>query len=275
MLQILLQFAVFIAAIYIGLTAFLFFTQSRLIYFPTSEIVATPDQIGLSYKSVSFKAPDGMRLSGWFIPAESPRGVLIFCHGNAGNISHRLESIYIFHGLQLSIFIFDYRGYGTSEGMPSEEGSYLDAQGAWNYLIEQEGLDPFDIIIFGRSLGGAVASWLAREHTPKALIVESAFTSASDLAGEIYLCLPAKLLCKYKYDTLAAIREVQCPVLIVHSQEDRIVPFRHAHKLFDAADDPKAFLEISGSHNEGFITSSSIYLNGLKDFLDKVDSNIF
>ncbi|OPL10611.1 MAG: hypothetical protein AVO38_04970 [delta proteobacterium ML8_D] len=263
------------AAIYIGLTAFLFFTQSRLIYFPTSEIVATPDQIGLSYKSVSFKAPDGMRLSGWFIPAESPRGVLIFCHGNAGNISHRLESIYIFHGLQLSIFIFDYRGYGTSEGMPSEEGSYLDAQGAWNYLIEQEGLDPFDIIIFGRSLGGAVASWLAREHTPKALIVESAFTSASDLAGEIYLCLPAKLLCKYKYDTLAAIREVQCPVLIVHSQEDRIVPFRHAHKLFDAADDPKAFLEISGSHNEGFITSSSIYLNGLKDFLDKVDSNIF
>jgi hypothetical protein len=275
MLQILLQFAVLIAAIYVGLSAFLFFAQSRLIYFPTSEIVATPDQIGLSYKSVSFKAPDGIRLSGWFIPAESPRGVVIFCHGNAGNISHRLESIDIFHGLRLSTFIFDYRGYGASEGTPSEEGSYLDAKGAWNYLIEHEGLDPFDIILFGRSLGGAVASCLAREHRPKALIIESAFTSASDLAGELYLFLPTKLLCRYKYDTLAAIREVQCPVLIVHSQEDRIVPFRHARKLFDAANDPKVFLEISGSHNEGFITSSSVYLNGLKSFLDRVDRNIF
>lgn len=275
MLQILLQFAVLIAAIYVGLSAFLFFAQSRLIYFPTSEIVATPDQIGLSYKSVSFKAPDGIRLSGWFIPAESPRGVVIFCHGNAGNISHRLESIDIFHGLRLSTFIFDYRGYGASEGTPSEEGSYLDAKGAWNYLIEHEGLDPFDIILFGRSLGGAVASCLAREHRPKALIIESAFTSASDLAGELYLFLPTKLLCRYKYDTLAAIREVQCPVLIVHSQEDRIVPFRHARKLFDAANDPKVFLEISGSHNEGFITSGSVYLNGLKSFLDRVDRNIF
>jgi len=275
MLQILLQFAVLIAAIYVGLSAFLFFAQSRLIYSPTSEIVATPDQIGLSYKSVSFKAPDGIRLSGWFIPAESPGGVVIFCHGNAGNISHRLESIDIFHGLRLSTFIFDYRGYGASEGTPSEEGSYLDAKGAWNYLIEHEGLDPFDIILFGRSLGGAVASCLAREHTPKALIIESAFTSVSDLAGELYLFLPTKLLCRYKYDTLAAIREVHCPVLIVHSQEDRIVPFRHARKLFDAANDPKVFLEISGSHNEGFITSSSVYLNGLKSFLDRVDRNIF
>ena len=275
MLQTILHFAVLIAAIYVGLTGFLFFTQSRLIYFPASEIVATPDQIGLSYKPVSFKAPDGIRLSGWFIPAESPRGVLIFCHGNAGNISHRLESIKIFHGLQLSTFIFDYRGYGASEGTPSEEGTYLDAKGAWNYLIEHEGLDPFDIILFGRSLGGSVAAWLTREHTPKALIVESAFTSAADLAREMFMYFPAKLLCKYNYDTLAAIREVQCPVLIVHSHEDRTVPFKHALKLFCSAKDPKVFLEISGSHNGGFITSGSVYLNGLKDFLDQVDRNIF
>ncbi|PXF59415.1 MAG: alpha/beta hydrolase [Deltaproteobacteria bacterium] len=247
----------------------MFFAQARLIYFPTSEIVATPDQIGLSYKSVSFKAPDGVKLSGWFIPADSPRGVVIFCHGNAGNISHRLESIEIFHCLRLSTFIFDYRGYGASEGTPSEEGSYLDVKGAWNYLIEHEGLAPSDIILFGRSLGGAVAAWLAGQHLPKALIMESSFTSAPDLAGELYFYLPVKLLCRYKYNALAAIREVQCPVLIVHSQEDEIVPFRHGRKLFDAANDPRAFLEISGSHNEGFITSSSVYLNGLKAFLDK------
>jgi fermentation-respiration switch protein FrsA (DUF1100 family) len=275
MWQIFLQSVILITTIYVGLAAFLFFTQSRLIYFPTSEIVATPDQIGLSYKSVSFKAPDGVKLSGWFIPADSPRGVVIFCHGNAGNISHRLESIEIFHRLRLSTFIFDYRGYGTSEGTPSEEGSYLDVKGAWNYLIEHEGLGPSDIILFGRSLGGAVAAWLAGKHLPKALIVESTFTSAPDLAEELYFYLPAKLLCRYKYNALAAIREVQCPVLIVHSQEDEIVPFRHGRKLFDAANDPRVFLEISGSHNEGFITSSSVYLNGLKAFLDLVDRNKF
>ncbi|HDH98508.1 MAG TPA: alpha/beta hydrolase [Deltaproteobacteria bacterium] len=275
MWQIFLQSVILITAIYVGLVAFLFFTQSRLIYFPTSEIVATPDQIGLSYKSVSFKAPDGVKLSGWFIPADSPRGVVIFCHGNAGNISHRLESIEIFHGLRLSTFIFDYRGYGASEGTPSEEGSYLDVKGAWNYLIEHEGLASSDIILFGRSLGGAVAAWLAGQYTPKALIIESTFTSAPDLAGELYFYLPVKLLCRYKYNALAAIREVQCPVLIVHSQEDEIVSFRHGRVLFDAANDPRVFLEISGSHNEGFITSSSVYLNGLKAFLDQVDGNKF
>jgi fermentation-respiration switch protein FrsA (DUF1100 family) len=271
MWQIFLQLLILITAIYVGLAIFLFFTQSRLIYFPTREIVSSPDQIGLSYKSVSFKAPDGVRLSGWFIPADSPRGVVIFCHGNAGNISHRLESIEIFHRLRLSTFIFDYRGYGMSEGTPSEQGSYLDMKGAWNYLIEHEGLAPSDIILIGRSLGGAVAAWLARQHTPKALIIESTFTSAPDLAGELYFYLPVKLLCRYKYNALAAIREVRCPVLIVHSQEDEIVPFRHGRILFDAANEPKTFLEISGSHNEGFITSSDVYINGLKTFLDQVD----
>ena len=269
MWQIFLQSVILIIAIYVGLAAFIFFTQSRLIYFPTNEIVATPDQIGLSYKSVSFKAPDGVKLSGWFIPADSPRGVVIFCHGNAGNISHRLESIEIFQGLRLSTFIFDYRGYGASESTPSEEGSYLDVKGAWNYLIEHEGLAPSDIILFGRSLGSAVAAWLAGQHLPKALIMESSFTSAPDLAGDLYFYLPVKLLCRYKYNALAAIKKIQCPVLLVHSQEDEIVPFRHGRKLFDAANDPRAFLEISGSHNEGFITSSSVYINGLKAFIDK------
>ena len=275
MWQIFLQSVILITTIYVGLATFLFFTQSRLIYFPTSEIVATPDQIGLSYKSVSFKALDGVKLSGWFIPADSPRGVVIFCHGNAGNISHRLESIDIFHRLRLSTFIFDYRGYGTSEGTPSEQGSYLDVRGAWNYLIEYEGLAPSDIMLFGRSLGGAVAAWLASQHTPKALIIESTFTSAPDLAGELYFYLPVKFLCRYKYNALAAIREVQCPILIVHSQEDEIVSFSHGRKLFDAAKEPKIFLEISGSHNEGFITSGSVYLDGLKAFLDQVDRNKF
>jgi len=273
MWQIFLQLLILITAIYAGLAVFLFFFQSRLIYFPTREIIATPDQIGLSYESVSFKAPDGVKLSGWFIPADSPRGVVIFCHGNAGNISHRLESVEIFHRLRLSTLIFDYRGYGASEGNPSEEGSYLDAKGAWNYLIEHKGLAPSDIILFGRSLGGAVAAWLARQYTPKTLIIESAFTSVPDLAGELYFYLPVKLLCRYKYNTLAAVKEVRCPVLIVHSQEDKVVPFSHGSRLFKAAREPKAFLEISGSHNEGFITSGDVYINGFKAFLDRVDRN--
>ncbi len=256
-----------VVCIYIGLLVIIFVFQSNFIYFPQKEIFETPDMAGLPYETISFAAADGVKLSGWFIPAEKPRGVILFCHGNAGNITHRLASILVFHRLGLSTFIFDYRGYGASEGKPSEKGTYLDAEAAWRYLTEEGHLPPTGIILFGRSLGGAIATRLAQDRTPKALIVESTFTSVPDIAANIYPFLPVRLLTRFDYNAREHIRKVNCPVLIIHSTGDDIIPFAHGRRLFEAAKEPKQFLEIAGTHNDGFITSGASYEEGLDAFI--------
>jgi len=176
----------------------------------------------------------------------------------------------IFNKLGLSTFIFDYRGYGKSAGKPTEKGTYLDAEAAWNYLINEKQIKPEDIVIFGRSLGGSVASWLAKEKSPEALILESAFTSIPDIAGELYPIFPVHLLSRFSYSTLKYIREVKCPVLIVHSKEDELIPFKHGRRLFDSANEPKEFLEIAGGHNDGFVLSGKLYEDGIADFIDRL-----
>ena len=179
-----------IAGAYILFAGSLYIFQSRYIYFPERSLSADPGSIGLNFESISFETGDGVKLSGWYIPGENARGVILFCHGNAGNISHRLESIRIFHRLGLGVFIFDYRGYGQSQGKPSEQGTYQDAEAAWRYLVEELKVDPAEIIVFGRSLGGAIASGLAQSQRPAALILESAFTSLPDIAATLYPYLP-------------------------------------------------------------------------------------
>ena len=247
--------------------AILYFFQSHYVYFPEREIILTPDKIGLSYEPVSFAALDGPKLSGWFVPAADSRGVVLFCHGNGGNISHRLELIALLRELGLSTFIFDYRGYGQSEGKPNERGTYNDAEAAWQYLTERRQVRPDKIVVFGESLGGAVASYLARRHTPKALILQSTFTSFRDLAAKFYPYLPVRLLARFDYNTIAHLRGVRCPVLVVHSRDDEMIPFGQGRRLFEAAKEPKEFLAISGSHNEGFATSGKIYVDGLREFI--------
>ncbi|MBW2650181.1 MAG: alpha/beta hydrolase [Deltaproteobacteria bacterium] len=254
---------------YIGFMVLIFLLQPRFIYFPEREFYETPDKAGLSYETVSFKAADGVNLSGWFIPAGKPRGVVLFCHGNAGNISHRLDSILVFHHLGLSTFIFDYRGYGASEGKPTEAGTYLDAEAAWRYLTEERDLPPTGIILFGRSLGGAIAARIAQDHKPEALIVESTFTSVPDIAADIYPFLPVRLLSRFDYNAGEYIGRVACPVLVIHSTGDDIIPFAHGRRLFEAAKEPKQFLEIAGTHNDGFVTSAKSYKEGLDAFISK------
>ncbi|MBW2596340.1 MAG: alpha/beta hydrolase [Deltaproteobacteria bacterium] len=254
---------------YIGFMVLIFLLQPRFIYFPERDFYETPDKAGLSYETVSFKAADGVNLSGWFIPAGKPRGVVLFCHGNAGNISHRLDSILIFHHLGLSTFIFDYRGYGASEGKPTEAGTYLDAEAAWRYLTEERDLPPTGIILFGRSLGGAIAARIAQDHKPEALIVESTFTSVPDIAADIYPFLPVRLLSRFDYNAGEYIGRVACPVLVIHSTGDDIIPFAHGRRLFEAAKEPKQFLEIAGTHNDGFVTSAKSYKEGLDAFISK------
>jgi len=258
-----------IAGVYLVFAGFLFIFQSHYIYYPERVLSVTPHSIGLQFESVSFETTDGVQLSGWFVPSKSARGVILFCHGNAGNISHRLDSIQIFHQLGLDVFIFDYRGYGQSEGKPTEQGTYKDAEAAWRYLIEERQVKPNEVIIFGRSLGGAVASWLAQSHTPGALILESTFTSLPDIAAGLYPYLPVRLLLRFEYNTAEYLGRVDCPVLIVHSRDDEIMPFDNGQKLFESAKEPKKFLETTGTHNNGFITSGKRYEDGLHTFISQ------
>lgn len=256
-------------AVYVAIAALMFISQSRQIYFPTRGLVTTPADHGMPFEDVSLLTDDGLALHAWFVPArETPRGVLLFLHGNAGNISHRIDSIRIFHELGLSVLIVDYRGYGRSEGRPTEVGTYDDALAAWRYLREQREVPAEKIVVFGRSLGSAVAAWLAVRESAGAVILESAFTSAPDLGAELLPWLPIRWLLRFEYDTLAAVGSIDAPLLVVHSRDDEIVPFRHGMKVFDAASQPKMFLQIQGGHNDGFLLSHAEYVAGLAHFLD-------
>lgn len=178
-----------------------------------------------------------------------------------------MESLRVFNTLGLSTFIFDYRGYGKSEGRPSETGTYKDAEAAWQYLIEKQNFDPSEIIIFGRSLGGAIAVWLAQGKSVKALIVESSFTSIKDVATEKYPFLPVRLLSRFRYDSRSYLKNVTCPVLVIHSSSDELIPFKFGRQLFESAREPKEFLEISGGHSTGFMVSSRKYEDAVSAFI--------
>lgn len=257
---------------YLLITLFLFLQQDKMVYFPSKEMTASPADIRMAFKEVIFTTSDELKLHGWLAGEETgkgSRGVLLFCHGNAGNISHRLESISIFYRLGLNVFIFDYRGYGKSEGKPTEQGTYLDIEAAWNYLTETEGIAPERIIIFGRSLGGAVAAYLAasKDINARALILESTFTSVPDLGQQQYPIFPIRLLSHFEYNTMERLRKVKIPVLVIHSPNDEIIPYKHGVALFEVANEPKQFVQIHGSHNEGFRESIEEYIVGLRSFL--------
>ncbi len=257
-------------AVYAVILALVFFNQNRLLYLPnlpSRELAATPGQFGLAYEDVHFQAEDGVSLHGWFVPRAGTARTLLFFHGNAGNISHRLDSVAIFARLGLHVFIIDYRGYGRSAGKPSEAGTYLDATAAWRYLTVTRGVKASDIVIFGRSVGGALAIELATRVEPGALIVESTFTSVPDLAAKLYPLLPVRQLARLHYRSLERIGAARCPVLVLHSEDDEIIPFSHGQHLYQAAPEPKAFFAMRGGHNDGFFTSGAAYVQALDAFL--------
>jgi len=260
-----------LAAAYGGLALLVYIFQSRLIFYPgiEREITATPSQIGLPYEDIHLQTSDGVSLHGWYIPAPQPRGTVLFLHGNAGNISHRLESVQMFHRLGYSTLIFDYRGYGNSSGVPTEQGTYRDAEAAWRYLTEQRHTPSCRIVLFGESLGGAVAAWLAARQKPAALVIASGFTSVPDLGQQLYPFLPVRWLARIRYDTRENLRTVEAPVLIAHSPEDDIIPFEHGRALYAAANPPKQFLELAGGHNDGFIFMRESWVKALGDFLSE------
>ena len=260
-------------SMYLLLALMIYLFQDRMVFLsnlPGRALEASPGDIGLNYEDVSLTTSDNERLHGWYVPATNPRGALLFFHGNAGNISHRLDSIKTFHELDLDILIIDYRGYGQSTGKTSEQGTYLDAQAAWDYLVDTRGIPADRIIIFGRSLGGAIGTWLGVQNTPAAVIIESSFSSGVDIARRLYPFLPIHLLTRLQYPVADYASQLNCPVLVVHSRHDEIIPFSMGQAIYAAVKQEKKFLELRGDHNNGFIISQREYVAGFRDFTQAI-----
>jgi uncharacterized protein len=265
---------VFLAlVIYLALALVIFLFQSRLIFLPDiagRDLIHTPDRVGLAYEDVTLETPDGERLHGWWLPHPQPRATLLFQHGNAGNISHRLDSLMIFHELGLNVLIYDYRGYGQSTGRPSEAGVYTDARAAWDWLVSVQEQAPENIVLFGRSMGAAIAAQLASEVDAGGLILESSFSSIRDIGAEVYPWLPVRWLARIHFPTTQYVATTRTPLLVVHSPADEIIPFAHAERIKAAAAGPASLLEIRGDHNNGFLQSGPLYREGLDDFIVQI-----
>jgi len=246
------------------------------IYSPTKIINTTPSDLDLPHEEVILRTSDGVCIYGWFIQAStehrpefmenSQRGVVLFCHGNAGNMSHRLDKYNIFHDMGLNVFAFDYRGYGKSEGMPTEEGLYKDALTAYDYLFSRDDIDKRYIFIYGASLGGAVAIELALKRRAHAIIIDSTFDSALEMAKIKLPKIPPYLLAS-KFDSFSKVQNIKVPKLFIHSINDEVVPFSAGKRLYDNASEPKMFLKTTGKHSGGHIHDRQKWIKAIAKFL--------
>jgi fermentation-respiration switch protein FrsA (DUF1100 family) len=252
------------AAVVVVVVAF----EDQFIFFPSRRIERTPADYGLPYRDVTFDASDGVRLHGWWVPGRSEH-VWLWLHGNAGNIGHRADNVALVHQhLGASVFIFDYRGYGRSGGQPSERGTYRDAEAALAALRDQPEAAGREVVVFGRSLGAAVAVELALRQSVDRLILEAPFTSVPAMARAHYPFLPIGPLLRTRYDSLAKIARVGVPLLILHSPDDPVVPYAQGRELFEAAVEPKRFHTIAGAgHYDAYLRGGDAYWQALADFL--------
>jgi uncharacterized protein len=254
--------------LYGGLLVLLLLYEHRLVFFPDPGPVLLPT--GLPVEPVRLTTPDGVRLSAWLIvpQADTSRWILIF-HGNAGNLGTpgRPEHDRQLRDLGLGVLAVDYRGYGDSEGSPSESGLYADARAAYDYLREVRGIPAGRIVIYGHSLGSAVAIELATRVPAAGLIVEGAFTSVPDRGAEIYPFVPVRLLARNRFASLERIGRVRMPVLVVHGRDDSTIPIAHGRRLFRAAPEPKTFLEVAGGHDDAYAIGAPEYAEGIRQFL--------
>ena len=237
----------------VGFWALVRYLESVGVFFPSRGLGLNPSVMGLAFEDVYFKTRDHLTLNGWFLKNPHASSTIIFAHGNAGNISDRLSKIKFFYDLGLNVFIFDYRGYGKSEGKPSEAGIYLDAQGAYDYLQSQGRVDMENIILYGASIGGTVMIDLATRRNAALLVVESSITNAQDMAHIHYPFVPSFFL-SLKFDSMNKVKALSVPKLFIHSPQDEVVPYGIGQKLFEAAAEPKEFLKIHGGHNDGSMT---------------------
>ncbi len=246
--------------------------EHMFLYFPDTEIVMTPASIGLEFEDIRFQASDGTKLHGWYLPGEKDKPLILFCHGNAGNISHRVDNLRLLNELGLSVFIFDYRGYGQSEGKATEAGTYADIRGALNWL-KGKGWSEQQMIYFGRSLGAAIALQLAIEHPPAGLVLESPFTSIEAIGKHHYpiLWVLAGWALDVRYDNIVKINQLKTPLLIFHGEEDEIIPQQMGRELFERAPLPKQFYSIPfAGHNNTYDEGSVKYWQQWRDFVQSL-----
>jgi fermentation-respiration switch protein FrsA (DUF1100 family) len=248
--------------------------EEKFIFYPSSRIDATPREVGLPFEDIFFSTSDGVRLNGWFVSHPRSKTTLLWSHGNAGNIGHRVENIKLLHEkVGISIFIFDYRGYGRSEGSASEEGTYRDAEAALQYLRSRKDVDPKKIVFFGRSLGAAVAAELATREDCMALILETPFASIREMARTAFPLLPVGPFLRTRYDVVEKIKKVKVPLLVLHGDRDEVVPFSQGRKVFEEAPGPKEFYTIQGAHhNDTYIAGGDAYFAALKNFIERAEA---
>jgi fermentation-respiration switch protein FrsA (DUF1100 family) len=236
---------------YGGLCLALYFFQARLVYFPGPPSTEDPARWVPGAHPVALTTSDGVRLSAWLLPAPEPRGALVFCHGNAGTIADRLPAGAALVQMGWTVLLFDYRGYGASAGVPSEEGTYRDAEAAYDHLVGEAGFDPARVAVYGESLGGGVAIELGLRRPVAAIVAESTFTSLPDMGASLYRFLPVRALAWLRYDNRTKIPRLASPLLLVHSPGDEIVPFSHAEANLKAMREPRRLLRTGGLHNGG------------------------
>ncbi len=243
-----------IGALLVGLYA----CQSKLVYHPWKGMDATPADAGLDYDEVRIETADGEIIHGFYVPHESARAALLFCHGNAGNVSNRVPVLSTLQRLGVSVLVFDYRGFGLSTGSPDEQGTHEDARAAYRHLVERRGALPERIVIYGKSLGGAVASRLAAEVPSAAVVLDSAFSSIEEFAVEAYPLLPVRSMLRYEYPTAANVEQLDIPLLVIHSREDGLIPFEHAERIVEAAGERARLVEARGAHNDDHLGEPAV-----------------
>jgi alpha-beta hydrolase superfamily lysophospholipase len=243
------------------------------VYHPDRLLIANGGELGRPFENLLLKTSDGIGIHAWFFSADqsSPRKglVLLVCHGNAGNISHRLSLARALLQTGVNVFLFDYRGFGQSEGTPTEEGTYLDAQAAHHWLTQQ-GYSPTNIILFGESLGGGIASELAVREKIGGLILQSTFSCIPDVGAELFPWLPVRWMASIHYNTCEKLPRITVPVLVMHSRMDALIRFRHAEKNFARANEPKLMWELQGDHNESVVDEQH-FVAGVEKFLRMIE----
>lgn len=247
------------------LLIFLRYIENHTLFYPTKDIAYSPDRMGLKFEDLFFTTDDGVKIKGWFVPCVGAKRTILFCHGNAGNIGHRVEKLKFFNDMGCNVFIIDYRGYGKSNGAPSEAGFYKDAEAAYDHLLSR-GIAPDQIIGYGESIGGAVIVDLASKKRMRGIILDSTFSSVKDMVRVSYGFVPHWLF-RSRFDSESKIKSITIPKLIIHSVNDEIVPLQLGRKLYDAASSPKEFLEIYGGHNSNFYESNDILRKKIGGFV--------
>lgn len=248
---------------------FVLFAERSFIYFPMKAFDDPASVRASGFEDVYLTAEDGTRIHGLFLPSPAAKVTVLISHGNAGNISHRMERALLFREwLEANVLLYDYRGFGLSEGQPDEPGTYQDGRAAYRHLVDSRGIPPEQIVLFGESLGCAVTVELATSHRSAAVVLEAPFTSVPDMSRLVFPMLPVGAFIKNRYDNLSKIGRLRTPLLVMHGDRDEVVPFWMGERLFAAAAEPKRFFKIVGAgHNDTYIAGGDAYRNALVQFV--------